>query len=126
MITGTHLKIPETGDRGSVAHPAISANFEKLDTHNHNGVNSDRIGTENFTKGSRTVVVADWSVHASGDFVTNITLPSGYEFDDTLLKFVIASGPGSGGEVFPTIVKTDINKFNILLAYALDLDVVTC
>ena len=42
MLTLSHgYEKPETGDKGSVFFPALEDNIQKLNDHNHNGLNSE-------------------------------------------------------------------------------------
>lgn len=126
MIQGTYLKIPETGDRGSIAHIAISSNFEYLDDHNHDGVTSALIPAKSLSKGETSLLIAGWSLNA-GDYRQLVTLPTGYTFDNSHLKFIIASGGDIGKEIHPTITKASASTFYVsVYANTFDLDVVVC
>ncbi len=126
MIQGTYIKIPETGDRGSTAHPAISSNFEILDDHKHDGVTSALIDAKALTKGNVALLTAGWSA-SSGDYRQLVTLPTGYTFDTSLFKFIIASGSDAGDEITPTIVKVSSTTFYVYVyANTFDLNVVVC
>lgn len=113
MLQGTYFKIPETGDRGSVFCPAISENFETLDGHNHDGVNSSLVSSKTIEKGTATLLIAEWVLNAQGEYEQEITLASGYAFDTILTKFIIASGPNLGHEIHPTVIKSASNKFKV-------------
>ena len=125
MQQGEFLKIPETGDRGSVFCPAISENFETLDEHNHDGVNSPLISSKTIEKSTTNLLIAGWTLNAQGEYEQEITLATGYAFDTVLIKCIIASGPYLGYEINPTIIKTGTNKFKVgVLDNTFDLKVV--
>jgi hypothetical protein len=116
MQQGNYLAFPENGDRGTVFCPAITENFQTLDVHKHDGLTSDKISAKDLTKGTVNLVIADWSaVVDTGDYKQEVTLPSGYEFDTAVLKFVIDSGSEVGHEFYPTVIKTAVNKFDLYM-----------
>lgn len=115
MQQGDYLKIPETGDRGSVFCPALSENMETLDAHTHDGINSPHVKTSSLSKETVTIVAGDFASQTDGDYKYNLTLPIGMAFDTSMFKFIIASGADLGKEIFPTVNKTDDNKLDILI-----------
>ena len=112
MQQGTYLKIPDTGDRGNSFCPAISEDLTILDTHNHDGVNSAPIASKSLQKGLINLEAANW-IETDTDFKQTINLPSGYNFDLTLLKFIITSGVYIGKEITPTINKVSPTSFDV-------------
>ena len=110
------LKIIEAGDRGSVAHPAITENFEILDDHNHNGINSEKISASSIAKGTIYIQPVNW-VFDGTDYAQTLTLPGGYEYDTTIMKFVITSGVDLGKEVMIRHEKVTINTFKIYCSF---------
>lgn len=116
MIQGTHLKIPVAGDRGSVFGPAISENFETLDTHNHDGNNSPLITSKSIVKSSVNLLSANW-VDTGTDYRQLVTLPGGYEFDTSNIKAIITSGTYIGNEFLPTITKVSSTTFYLHCMY---------
>lgn len=127
MQIGDFLKFPETGDRGTVFCPAISENFETLDIHNHNGVNSPLIVSSAISKTEINLLIAGWSLHSSGDYRQLVTLTGDYTFDNSVIKCVIASGSNLGREINPTIEKVTSTTFYVYVyTNTYDLDVVVC
>jgi hypothetical protein len=125
MIQGTYLKIMENGDRGTTFCPAISDNFTSLDSHNHDGTNSAAIDSHSITKGEVSLLTANWVLDAAGDYKQEVTLPTGFSFDQCVTKFVIASGDHIGKEINPTVIKSASNKFYVhVMLNTFDLDVI--
>ena len=124
MLQGEFLKIPQTGDRGTVFCPAVSESLTTLDSHTHDGVNSKVISSKSVSKGEIDLSMANW-VLDSGDYKQSVTLPSGYEFNKSMFKFIINSGSSLGREINPTIIKTGLNTFNVfVMTNTFDLKVV--
>jgi hypothetical protein len=111
MIQLTYLKVPEAGDRGSVFCPAVSGNFETLNDHTHDGLTSRKIESHSLAKGLVAISADSWIIDEGGDYMHEVTLPTGYEYDKCVKKFVISSGAHLGREIHPTVIKTAINKF---------------
>lgn len=112
MRQGTHLSIMEASDRGKAFCPAISANFEKLDTHNHDGVNSEKVASQSVVKTEVILAEADWVGEQRG-FKQTVALPSGFLFDTTDLYFIVSTGARQGQRINPTIVKVNDTSFDV-------------
>lgn len=124
MIQGNFLKIPETNDRGSIFCPAISESLTILDTHSHDGLNSPKISTKELTKPEIILQSANWTMDG-GDYKQMVTLPAGYLYDNSHLKFIINSGADIGSEINPTVKKVGINTFEVfIMSNTVDLKVV--
>lgn len=74
---------PETGDRGSVWFPAIESNIQRLNDHNHNGVNSEMLTPEAFAglTDSTSLIPANWVLQANGLYRAPVTMPGNTQFD---------------------------------------------
>jgi hypothetical protein len=69
------MKIPETGDAGSVFFPALEDNFEQLDIHTHNGTNSPRLTAGSSDAVTQTVAAAGWVATTNGTYRQLLTIP---------------------------------------------------
>lgn len=98
------FKKPQTGDKGSVFFPAMEANIQQLNDHDHDGTDSAKIIGGNISNGLISIAAVDWVAFGSGYRVL-VTLPTGYAYDDTHKEFRIDGGPNDGALVFPTVVK---------------------
>lgn len=91
---------PESGDKGALFWPALEADIEQLNDHNHDGVNSAKLTAQAIT-GVRDAIVADDWVHvAGGTYRQLVTTPPSVTYDDYARMFRITS---SKHEVFPTV-----------------------
>jgi hypothetical protein len=109
-----HLLIPEAGDRGKTFCPSISQNMEILDSHTHNGSDSDKISSENVLKSNIVLAEGDWASNERG-FKQSVSLPTGFTFDEVDLVFTINTGPLLGQRITPTIVKTSSSTFDVFV-----------
>jgi hypothetical protein len=122
MIQGTFLKIPTQGDKGSSFCPAITEDLTILDSHNHNGTNSEKIAANSINKPELILASNGW-VLSGGDYKQTATLPNGYDFDKTNFKFVINSGSEAGSVIHPTVVKKTNSTFDVYIMQALEIKV---
>lgn len=99
MIIGTYgFKIPETSDKGAVWFPAMSANMARLDTHNHDGVNSAPISATSLVKQTQNIPAGAtgpavdgsastaWSL-VSGVYEKLVTMPTSVTFAGSNINF---------------------------------------
>lgn len=108
------LKTIDNGDRGNTFNSAINNNFVQLSTHNHDGVNSDPLALTAIAKQVVTIVAAGW-VAENNQYKQLVTLPTGLAFDDVNLDIRLNSGSQAGAVIYPTILKTASNQFELFL-----------
>lgn len=80
--------LPETGDRGGAFFPALESNIQKLNDHNHNGVNSEKLTAEALLAltDSSSLVPANWVLHSSGIWRAPVTMPGSLLFDESSIE----------------------------------------
>lgn len=78
-------KLPETGDFGDVWFPALEDNINQLNTHDHDGVDSEKIIVTNLTKVSATVLGASFVDQGNGYFRALVTMPGGLSYDNFIV-----------------------------------------
>ena len=89
----------------------LEDNIEQVNSHDHDGVDSNKITANNITKGTTTIAAADWSVDAGGStFTKAVTMPSGYTFDNAV---IMVMDTDTGDQLFPTITKTGASAYTI-------------
>lgn len=66
---------PETGDRGAVWFPALEDNFQNLNDHDHDGVNSSLLSITSVGKPSSTVASGSWISDGGGNYHVVVTVP---------------------------------------------------
>lgn len=73
---------PETGDRGSTWFPALESNIERVNSHNHDGANSEKLTSEAIEALSVTINPGDWSLQANGLYRALVNMTGSLEFDN--------------------------------------------
>jgi hypothetical protein len=105
-------KLPETGDRGNVWFPALEDNITRLNSHDHDGTDSPAIPVQNLTKSSASILAADWVSQGGGTYRQEITMPAGFTYANTIMKFMLAGTDDD--EVHPTVEEGSAsNKFYV-------------
>lgn len=82
-------KKPQTGDRGNTFFTDLEDNIQRVNDHSHNGTDSEKIETKNFTKGSQTISSGSWTLVSDGIYRQLVTVPSGHDVDEMIPKFLI-------------------------------------
>lgn len=116
-VTLTNNRIrPQDGDQGQVVFDALENNINLDDAHIHDGVNSEKLSTSLFTRGTVAVPNSGWS--ASGDlFRQTVTFPSGYstangsDFGNAHIRYFLNGGTLDGEEVYPKTEKITATTF---------------
>ncbi len=115
MLTLSYgYKKPETGDKGNVFFPALEDNITLLNGHTHNGTDSALIPVTSLTKSTQSILAAAWVVTSGGRYRQEVTLPSGFTFAATVMRFVINGGGADGEIIFPSLLKgSAANKYYV-------------
>jgi hypothetical protein len=104
-------KKPDTGDRGSVFFPALESNIVRVNSHSHDGVNSELLSASLIQKGLQTILNTNWGADLGGStYVQTVTLPTGWVFDNAVMSFYIS---GTGVRIWPSIVKLTTTTYSV-------------
>lgn len=106
---------PQTGDKGSLFFPALEADIQQLNDHDHDGVNSEKLTSLSITPVSDTIAHAGWIDQGGGTYKQTVTMPAGVTFDAYAMAFRIANGGNIGDEIHPSIKKNALNKYDIFV-----------
>lgn len=103
MQTTTYgYRLPEAGDRAKGASgwfASMEYNISRLDTHDHDGVDSPLIPMSNLDPYSSTILAADWTVDSAG-YKQTVTVPAGVtEINEYNVKFIFTAPAGVVGQV---------------------------
>lgn len=78
MITlSKGFKKPESGDFGDVWFPALEDNIQQLNDHAHDGVDSEKIDSQNLTATTVTALVGSFVDQGDGYWRTTVATPGG-------------------------------------------------
>lgn len=120
VILSNGYKLPETGDFGNIWFTALEDNITRVNSHNHDGVNSEKISSVNIT--ATTATIASGSFAASGNrFVASATVPSGQTIDTTQISF---RDPTTKESIYLEIEKTSSTQYNVYTHIVQDFEVV--
>lgn len=75
-------KKPQSGDKGSVWFPAMEANMQQLNDHNHNGANSAQLTAASVTAVSQAILAAAWVAQGGGTYKQTVTMTPGLTYDN--------------------------------------------
>jgi hypothetical protein len=95
--TAKGYKIPESGDRGTWFGD-IEYNFERLNSHKHDGLDSESLNSKAIQKLSVAVSAGDWADQGGGTYKQFVDAPNGL-----LIANANITVQSSGGVIFPTI-----------------------
>ncbi len=65
---------PQTGDKGSVFFPDLESNFQQLNDHTHNGLNSSLLTAASSTAVTQAVSHLSWSATSGGTYKQTVTM----------------------------------------------------
>lgn len=112
------FKLPVTGDKGAPVFNALQDDINQVNTHDHDGVDSDRIDTFDLRRGSVSVTNSGWS--ASGQlyrklvtFASGFSVANGSEWGKASMKFFLSGGTLDKYEVNPSIERVSDTTFYI-------------
>lgn len=94
-------KIPDAGDRGVPLFQDLEDNFTRLDSHNHDGVNSPLLTAQAFVGVADTILAANWVSFGGpvGHYRQLVTMHAGFLFNTTKIAFRTTSGQ----YIYPTV-----------------------
>lgn len=99
------FKKPQNDDTGDVFWPALSANWQLVNDHTHDGVNTPLVAVA-----TQSLLSASWSADLGGGLYRQlVTLAGGRTFDGTSIEIRLSSGH----VIFPTIEKVSSTTFYV-------------
>lgn len=113
IVLSFGYKKPQAGDKGSLFFPALEFDIQRLNDHNHDGNNSTKLTAQSIVGIADTISSAGWVSLGGGNYHQVVTMPPSTTFDLYAMAFRITSGPDTGAEIHPTIVKVGVNTYDI-------------
>ena len=83
IVLSKGWKLPETGDFGNVWFPALEDNINQMNSHDHDGVNSEKISGGNVKATSVTVTSGSFSLVSAGVYRATVTVPNAGLVDES-------------------------------------------
>jgi hypothetical protein len=92
----------------------ITFNWNRLNGHSHNGVDSAKITPTSITKATQQILAANWVAGTGGNYTQTVTLPAGYLFSTGLsAKFYIYTGGNITDEIAITPVRASDSTYTL-------------
>lgn len=106
------FKLPTTGDRDWWTQ--LEDNITQLNSHDHDGTDSEQISTNNLSKSTGSIASGSWSAVSgeAGTYKQTVTVPTGYTVDLTDIKFYITS---SGIQIHPSVRKVTATTYDVFI-----------
>jgi hypothetical protein len=104
-------KIPESNEKGAVVFPAMEDNIQRMNDHDHLGVNSKPLTPAAFPATVQVLLAGSWSLVADGIYKQTATVPAGLDYDLTSKEFRL-----SDGDLFyPTVNRLSNLQFEVFI-----------
>lgn len=102
-VTDYGYRLPEAGDlaKGTSGwYESIEFDIERLDSHDHDGVNSKQIDVSAFVPFTNTILAAAWVLDGSGIYKQTVTVPTGIDdINNFNVKFIFTAPAGVVGQI---------------------------
>ena len=108
-------KIPQSGDKGSTLFTALEFDIQRLNDHNHDGLNSNKLDATSISTISGNILSANWVTYGgpTGHYRQQVTLPAGLDFDTISIQIRTVAGK----YLYPTIERVSDTQY---LIYSID------
>jgi hypothetical protein len=103
-------KKPQTNDKGSTLFTALEFDIQRLNDHNHDGSNSNKLDATSITTVAATILAANWVAFGpTGHYRQQVTLPAGLDFD----QISISMRTSAGAYIYATIEKVSATQYYV-------------
>ncbi len=110
MLTLSYgYKKPETNDKGPAVFPALEADIQQLNDHNHDGANSALLTAQSIVGSPQTLLAANWVALGGGNFKQTVAMLPGFIFDTTTMSF----RDPDGTYIMPSVKKVSPTSFDV-------------
>lgn len=93
MITTTYgYKKPVANDKGPTIFPAMEFNIDRLDQHDHDGVNSKPLSASAIAVTTQNILAAGWVLVANGIYKQTVTLAGALLYNNVITQFRKTNG----------------------------------
>lgn len=82
IVLSKGYKKPETGDFGDVWFPALEDNIDLSNSHNHDGINGEKVVSTSLTPATVSVLSASFTDQGDGYFRATVTVPNSGQVDN--------------------------------------------
>ncbi len=112
IILSKGYKKPETGDFGDVWFPALEDNIDRVNSHNHDGVNSEKLESKDLEVTIDTILVGAFVDQGNGYYKATVTTPGGLLIDNYSLTF---RDPTTKETIYPKFQKVTATTADVYI-----------
>lgn len=114
-------KLPQTGDFGSVWFPALEFDIQRLNDHNHDGANSEKLSSAVFVASVTTVLAAAFADQGNGYWRASVNTPGG---NDIANFTVTVRDPTTKEQIYLHTAKNTATQIYIYTNFVQDVEVI--
>ena len=105
-LTYGYLKPQNSIDYGDQFFPAMEFNIQRLNDHNHDGVNSARLSST-----SQNILNSAWVAAPIGGglYMQTVTMPAGFNYDSCQILFKLSTGEF----VYPSVERVNTTSYKL-------------
>lgn len=104
------FQLPETPDQGDIVFPALEANIQQVNDHDHNGTNTSKLNSGSLVPLAQSIPSGSWVLVANGIYSQTVTLPASLSYDSTAFTVRLET---SLDIVHPTIEKVSASQYEV-------------
>lgn len=108
IVLSNGYQLPQTDDSGAEFFPALEYDIQRLNDHNHDGDNSERLTAAASVVIAQSIA-ASWSLISSGLYRQLITLPGALLFNEISIQIRLSTGE----IIYPSIVPVSTTTYYI-------------
>lgn len=112
IILSKGYKKPETGDFGDVWFPALEDNIDLQNSHDHDGIDGEKISGINLLSSTLTVSSGSFADQGNGYHRATVTVPGGGLVDNFTIT---VKDPTTKDVLYPKIEKVSSTQFYIFI-----------
>lgn len=86
------FKKPQTNDKGPIVFPALEANWQQVNDHDHDGANSKKLNAQSIQAATQTLLAANWVATSDGNYRQLVTVAAGFDYDEVQIGFRLPTG----------------------------------
>jgi hypothetical protein len=111
MLTLSYgYKKPQAGDKGTPLFQALEENIQRVNDHNHDGVNSPALTAQSLQGIPQSILAANWVAFGpTGHYRQLVTMFAGFNFDTCYTSFRKTTGE----MIYPTVERFSATQFYV-------------
>ena len=120
IVLSKGFKLPQTGDLGDVWFPALEDTITQLNSHSHNGVDSEQLSSLSVVASKLTVASGSFSDQGNGYWRATVNMPSSNLVDNFVIQI---KDPTTKDPIYLKMEKLSATQFYIFTNTVQDVEV---